>query len=49
MHLVPRGKVEAVRKAWEKGYYSKLGDGEAVVEAVVESRPGAGAVLYRVT
>lgn len=50
VHLVPKDKVEAVKKAWFDEYYSKLGwlSEEQLVEAVVESKPGSGAVLFKV-
>jgi galactokinase len=47
VHLVPADKVEAVREAWDKEYYSKR---ELTPEqregAVVESRPGGGSAVY---
>ncbi|MCJ1410150.1 galactokinase [Ptychographa xylographoides] len=49
VHLVPMGKVEEVRKAWEKKYYrAKFPDitKEKLDEAVVASEPGQGSVMY---
>lgn len=47
VHLVPADKVEAVKSAWEKEYYSKreLSE-EQKAGAVVESRPGSGSAVY---
>lgn len=43
VHLVPADKVEAVKKAWEKEYYSKMELTEEQREgAVVVSKPGSG-------
>jgi galactokinase len=52
VHLVPKDKVEAVKKAWEDKYYRKrLPDiTEAkLAQAVVVSTPGSGSMLFRVT
>ncbi|CAN8102103.1 unnamed protein product [Discula destructiva] len=50
VHLVPADKVEAVRSAWDKEYYSKRALSEEQKEAaVVESRPGSGSAVYLVT
>ncbi|KAA8628368.1 hypothetical protein SMACR_03772 [Sordaria macrospora] len=47
VHLVPAGKVDAVKEALEKEYYSKLELSEEQREgAVVVSKPGIGSVLY---
>ncbi|KAL5344445.1 galactokinase [Pseudogymnoascus australis] len=48
VHLVPTAKVEAVREAWEKEYYSKRNLTEEQKKgAVVVSKPGSGsAVLF---
>ncbi|KAA8900437.1 ribosomal protein S5 domain 2-type protein [Sphaerosporella brunnea] len=48
VHLVPKEKAEAVKKAWLEEYYAKLGLSEdKLLEAIVESKPGSGAVLYK--
>ncbi|MCJ1318764.1 galactokinase [Xylographa vitiligo] len=48
VHLVPMGKVDDVRKAWEEKYYRvkfpDIGE-EKLVEAVVASKPGQGSVM----
>lgn len=48
VHLVPKGKVDDVRRAWESEYYAKrfpdLGASE-LAEAVVVSEPGQGAMV----
>ncbi|KAK3318251.1 ribosomal protein S5 domain 2-type protein [Apodospora peruviana] len=47
VHLVPANKVQAVREAWEREYYSKMDLTEEQKEAaVVVSRPGSGSALY---
>jgi galactokinase len=47
VHLVPADKVEAVKEAWEKEYYSKLKLTEEQKEAaVVVSRPGGGSAVF---
>lgn len=47
VHLVPANKVEAVKAAWEKEYYSKLNlTAEQKEGAVVVSRPGGGSAIY---
>ncbi|KAL2758966.1 hypothetical protein ACRALDRAFT_1080570 [Sodiomyces alcalophilus JCM 7366] len=47
VHLVPEDKVEAVKAAWEKEYYSKKElTAEQRAEAMVESRPGSGSALF---
>ena len=49
VHLVPADKVDAVREAWDREYYSKLDlTDEQKEAAVVVSRPGSGSALYRV-
>jgi galactokinase len=47
VHLVPADKVESVKRAWEKEYYSKrnLTD-EQKDAAVVVSRPGGGSAVF---
>lgn len=52
VHLVRSDKVEAVRKAWEDGYYRKRWPdiNEArLKEAVTVSKPGSGSYLFKVT
>jgi galactokinase len=47
VHLVPADKVEAVKEAWEKEYYSKMNLTEEQKEtAVVVSRPGGGSAVF---
>jgi galactokinase len=47
VHLVPADKVEAVKKAWETEYYSKLNlTEEQKAGAVVVSKPGSGSAVY---
>lgn len=49
VHLVPAGKVKAVREACEREYYSKLDLSEEQKEAaVVVSKPGSGSAVYLV-
>ena len=49
VHLVAADKVDAVKKALEEGYYSKLTlTDEQKEQAVVVSRPGHGSALYLV-
>ncbi|CUS15608.1 unnamed protein product [Tuber aestivum] len=51
VHLVPQDKVQAVREAWRREYYEKKFPGiakEKVESAIVASKPGSGAVLFRV-
>ena len=49
MHLVPADRVDAVREAWEREYYSKLDlTPEQREAAVVVSRPGSGSAVYLV-
>ncbi|MCJ1403027.1 galactokinase [Xylographa trunciseda] len=48
VHLVPMGKVQAVRAAWEERYYRVKFPGisdERLAEAVVASEPGQGSVM----
>ncbi|KUJ07480.1 Galactokinase [Mollisia scopiformis] len=46
VHLVPAGKVDAVREAWEKEYYSKMDlNEEQKAAAVVVSKPGSGSAV----
>jgi galactokinase len=52
VHLVPKDKVESVKKAWEEKYYRKKWPDmseEKLAQAVVVSKPGSGSVLFRVT
>jgi len=47
VHLVPSDKVDAVKEAWEKEYYSKMDLTEEQKEAaVVVSKPGSGSAVY---
>ncbi|KAL3428071.1 galactokinase [Phlyctema vagabunda] len=47
VHLVPSDKVEAVKLAWEKEYYSKMDlTAEQKEAAVVISKPGGGSAVY---
>lgn len=47
VHLVPADKVDAVKEALEREYYSKLELSEEQKEgAVVVSKPGVGSALY---
>ncbi|ROW04486.1 hypothetical protein VMCG_05064 [Cytospora schulzeri] len=50
VHLVPADRVDAVRAAWEREYYSRKTDltPEQREAAVVESRPGSGSAVYLV-
>ncbi|KAF4621511.1 hypothetical protein G7Y89_g14562 [Cudoniella acicularis] len=46
VHLVPADKVEAVREAWEREYYSKMELSDEQKEgAVVVSKPGSGSAV----
>lgn len=51
VHLVPQDKVDAVKEAWKNEYYRKkfpeLSE-EKIESAIVTSKPGSGAVLFRV-
>jgi len=49
VHLVPKSKVEAVKKAWEDKYYRKKFPNitpDKLEEAVVVSEPGSGSTLF---
>ena len=47
VHLVPADKVEAVKEAWEKEYYSKMSlTAEQKEAAVVVSKPGSGSAIF---
>ena len=47
VHLVPADKVEAVKAAWEKEYYSKMAlTPEQKDAAVVVSKPGSGSAVF---
>ncbi|KAF1959760.1 galactokinase-like protein [Byssothecium circinans] len=51
VHLVPRDKVDAVKKAWEDKYYRrKFPDitADKLEEAVVVSKPGSGSMVFKV-
>ena len=51
VHLVPQGKVHEVHQAWNKEYYGKLLprlSSEELEDAIIVSKPGCGAVLYRI-
>lgn len=51
VHLVPQDKVDAVKEAWKKNYYEKKFpdmSAEKIEGAVVVSKPGSGAVLFKV-
>jgi len=48
VHLVPKAKAEAVKKVWMEEYYEKMElSEEQMLEAIVETEPGSGAVLLR--
>jgi galactokinase len=52
VHLVPKDKVEAVKKAWEEKYYKKKFPditAEKLAQAVVVSEPGSGSMIFKVT
>lgn len=52
VHLVPKDKVETVKKAWEINYYRKKWPDisvERLAEAVVVSEPSSGSFLFSVT
>ncbi|KAF2133128.1 galactokinase [Dothidotthia symphoricarpi CBS 119687] len=52
VHLVPKDKVEAVKKAWEEKYYRKHFPDiteEKLAQAVVVSKPGSGSMIFKVT
>lgn len=47
VHLVPADKVDAVKEAWEREYYSKMDlTQEQKDAAVVVSSPGSGSAVY---
>ena len=47
VHLVPADKVDAVKEAWEKEYYSKMNlSAEQKKAAVVVSKPGSGSAVF---
>ena len=47
VHLVPTDKVEAVTRAWDEKYYSKMGLSKEKREgAVVVSKPGGGSAVF---
>ncbi|KAF2178825.1 galactokinase [Zopfia rhizophila CBS 207.26] len=51
VHLVPKDKVDAVKKAWEEKYYKKKFPDiteEKLKEAVVVSKPGSGSTVFKV-
>lgn len=51
VHLVPKDKVEAVKRAWEEKYYRKRFPditAERLEEAVVVSKPGSGSMVLKV-
>ncbi|KAF2464723.1 galactokinase [Lindgomyces ingoldianus] len=51
VHLVPKDKVEAVKKAWEEKYYRKKFPDiteDKLREAVVVSKPGSGSAVFKV-
>lgn len=52
VHLVPKDKVEAVKKAWEEKYYrTKFPDisEEKLAQAIVVSKPGSGSFVFKVS
>ncbi|MCJ1360991.1 galactokinase [Acarospora aff. strigata] len=56
VHLVPKDKVDGLKEAWKKEYYSlKFADlteeqlNDKLNEAIVVSAPGSGAMLYDIT
>lgn len=51
VHLVPKEKVEAVKKVWEEQYYKKKWPDisvERLQEAIVVSKPGSGSAVFKV-
>lgn len=51
VHLVPKDKVDAVKRAWEEKYYRKKFPDiteEKLEEAVVVSKPGSGSMVFKV-
>ncbi|KAH7552760.1 galactokinase [Bipolaris maydis] len=52
VHLVPKDKVEAVKKAWVDKYYKKRFPDiteEKLAQAIVVSEPGSGSMLFKLT
>lgn len=52
VHLVPKDKVDAIKKTWEEKYYRKKFPDiteEKLEEAVVVSKPGSGSTVFKVT
>lgn len=52
VHLVPQDKLENVKEAWKKEYYGKkfphiLEEEGGFDDAVVVSKPGSGAIIFR--
>ena len=50
VHLVPKDKVDDIRRAWEKEYFRvKFPDisSERLAEGVIVSEPGPGSVVYK--
>ena len=50
VHLVPRHKVEDVRRAWEEGYYRKRWPNiteERLKDAIVVSEPSSGSFFLK--
>lgn len=51
VHLVPKDKVEAIKKVWEAQYYNKRFPDmtqEKLKQAVVVSKPGSGSFVFKV-
>ena len=51
VHLVCQDRVDEVRQAWNKEYYGKALPGlslEELEDATIVSKPGRGAVLYKI-
>ena len=51
VHLLSQDKVDEVRQAWKNEYYDKYKSGlseDQLENAIVVSKPGSGAVLYKV-
>jgi galactokinase len=51
VHLVPKDKVDQVKKAWEEKYYRRKWpeiSEETLSEAIVVSKPGSGSFLFKV-
>lgn len=50
VHLVPQDKVDAVKEAWKSEYYRRIFPElpeEQMEGAIMTSKPGSGAVLFR--